>query len=581
MEDIGMERLEAKKINGHTYYYYSEWGWVNGKCRRKWQKYLGKLENIVKACEGGGPKPLYADVFQWGLPAALWKEASTANIVQEINDICPKRNQGLSTGEYIGVASVNRAISPNSKRSMWNWFSQTVLLRYLLGASKEALSSQRFWDHMDRIDDDKPSQIWKNIIKGVVERENIDLSSVSYDGTNFYTFIDTFNVRCKIALRGKNKQGQSNLRQVSYALFCSADGHMPLFYDVYEGNRNDAKQFPLMLEKFNTFLQEVRGRRCAPEDTTLIFDKGNNSPANFKMIDAMKLKFVGSVKLGEHKELAQISNGDERFKLCGAAGLDGTKAFRVKKTVYGKERVLVVSYNQNLFDAQWLTLQNDISKAIGRLAELQQKLRDRAAGLIKGGRTPTVASVEKQCERILCRQYMKQVITIGIREGKKKIPELEHAIDSAALSKLADTRLGKNIIISNRKSWNDSRIIEAYRSQFIIENVFKEMKDRTTGSWWPMNHWTDSKIGVHGLYCSIALLLRALMLRRVKAAKINLSMKRLLSELDNMRQVVNIYPKKRQQKTERRQAVLSRTSKLQDKLIDVLGLKEDQKLLLG
>ena len=581
MEDIDMERLEAKKINGHTYYYYSEWGWVNGKCRRKWQKYLGKLENIVKACEGGGPKPLYADVFQWGLPAALWKEALTANIIQEINDICPKRNQGLSTGEYIGIASLNRAISPNSKRSMWNWFSQTVLLRYLPGASKEALSSQRFWDHMDRFDDEKSSQIWKNIIKGVVKRENIDLSSVSYDGTNFYTFIDTFNVRCKIALRGKNKQGQNNLRQVSYALFCSADGHMPLFYDVYEGSRNDAKQFPLMLEKFNAFLQEVRGRRCAPEDTTLIFDKGNNSPANFKMIDAMKLKFVGSVKLGEHKELAQISNGDERFKPCGAAGLEGTKSFRVKKTVYGKERVLVVSYNQNLFDAQWLTLQNDISKAIGRLAELQQKLRDRAAGLIKGGRMPTAASVEKQCERILCRQYIKQVITIEIRVGKEKIPELEHAIDSAALTKLADTNLGKNIIISNRKSWNDPRIIEAYRSQFIIENVFKEMKDRTTGSWWPMNHWTDSKIGVHGLYCTIALLLRALMLRRVKAAKIDLSMKRLLSELDNMRQVVNIYPKKRQQKNERRQAVLSRTSELQDKLIDVLGLKEDQKLLLG
>lgn len=576
-----MERLEKKKISGHTYYYYSGWGWVNGKCRRKWQRYLGKLEDIVKACEGGGPAPLYADVFQWGLPAALWKEASTARIVQEINDLCPKRDQGLSTGEYIGVAAVNRAIHPNSKRAMWSWFSQTVLLRYLPDASKEALSSQRFWDHMDRVDGDKPATIWKNIIKGVAEREEIDLSSVSYDGTNFYTFIDTFNVRCKIARRGKNKQGQSNLRQVSYALFCSADGHLPLFYDVYEGNRNDAKQFPLMLEKFNTFLHEIRGRRCGPEDTTLIFDKGNNSPANFEMIDSMNLKFVGSVKLGEHKELAQISNSDDRFESCEAAGLDGTKAFRVKKTVYGKERVLIVSYNQNLFDAQWLTLQNDISKAIERLSTLQQKLRDRTAGLIKGGRTPTKASVEKQCERILSRQHMKQVITTSIREGKKKIPKLEHALDSVALSELADTHLGKNIIISNRESWDDSRIIEAYRSQFIIENVFKEMKDRTTGNWWPMNHWTDSKIKVHGLYCTIALLLRALMLRRVKSAKMHLSMKRLLSELDNMRQVINIYPRKRRQKTERRQAVLTRTSDLQDKLIDALGLKDEQNALLG
>ena len=569
-----MERLEKKMINGHAYYYYSEWGWVDGKCRRQWQRYLGKLEDIVKACEGGGPEPLYAEVFQWGLPAALWKEAATAQVVQKVDELCPKRNQGLSTGEYIGVASINRAISPNSKRSMWSWFSQTVLLRCLPGASKEALSSQRFWDHMDRIDDDKPIQIWKSIIKGVMDREEIDLSSVSYDGTNFYTFIDTFNVRCQIARRGKNKQGQSNLRQVSYALFCSADGQMPLFYDVYEGNRNDAKQFPLMLDKFNTFLHEIRGQHCAPVNTTLIFDKGNNSPANFKMIDDMKLKFVGSVKLGEHKELAQISNSDERFEACETESLAGTKAFRMNKIVYGKERVLVVSYNQNLFDAQWQTVQHDISKAIEKLAALQQKLHDRMTGLITNGRSPTLASVEQQCECILSRQYMKQVITTTIREGKEKIPEIEHAIDSAALADLANTYLGKNILISNQDSWNNSKIIEAYRSQFIIENVFKEMKDRTTGNWWPMNHWTDSKIMVHGLYCTIALLLRALMVRRVEAANMHLSMKRLLSELDDMRQVVNIYPKKSRQKTERRQVVLSRTSELQDKLINVLGLKE-------
>lgn len=576
-----MERLEAKKISGHTYYYYSDWGWVDGKCRRRWQRYLGKLEDIVKACEGGGPPPLCAEIFQWGLPTALWKETLAAKVIAETDALCPKRKQGLSTGEYIAVAAINRAIRPSSKRSMWDWFSRTALLRDLPDSSKEVLSSQRFWDHMDRVEGEKATQIWKNIIKGVVEQGQVDLSSVSYDGTNFYTFIDTFNVRCHIAKRGKNKQGRNNLRQVSYALFCCADGHMPLYYDVYDGNRNDAKQFPLMLRKFNTFLQELRGGSCAPGDTTLVFDKGNNSPTTFELIDSMQLKFVGSVKLGEHKELVQISNNDERFKSCANAGLDGTKAFRVKKTVYGKQRVLVVSYNQNLFDAQWLTVQNDISKAIERLSVLRQKLQDRTAGLIKGGRAPTLSSVEKQCAGILKRQYMKQVIKTTVRKGPRNIPYLEYALDVAALNELADTHLGKNIIITNRSGWNDVRIIEAYRSQFIIENVFKEMKDRTTGAWWPMNHWTDSKIRVHGLYCTIALLLRAVMLRRIKAAGMDLSMKRLLSELDDMRQVINIYPKKRRQRKVRKQAVLSRTSELQEKLIDVLGLKEEHETVLG
>ena len=85
---------------------------------------------------------------------------------------------------------------------------------------------------MDRINADTVPSIWKNIVKGVVKRENIDVSSVSYDGTNFYTFIHTFNTRSEIARRGKNKQGRDKLRQISYALFCCADSHMPLFYDV-------------------------------------------------------------------------------------------------------------------------------------------------------------------------------------------------------------------------------------------------------------------------------------------------------------------------------------------------------------
>ena len=254
-----MDRLEAKKIHGRTYYYYSKWAWVDGKCRRVWQKYLGKLENIVKAVDQGGPVPLYAEVFQWALPTALWQESDTAELLKHTDQLCPKRKQGLSTAEYLAIAAVNRAICPSSKRSMWEWFSQTSLLRQIPHASKSLLASQRFWDHMDRINAKTAASIWKHIIKGAIKREDIDLSSVSYDGTNFYTFIDTFNTRCQIAERGKNKQGRNNLRQVSYALFCCADGHVPLFYDVYEGNRHDVKQFPLMLRKFHSFFKELSG----------------------------------------------------------------------------------------------------------------------------------------------------------------------------------------------------------------------------------------------------------------------------------------------------------------------------------
>ena len=570
-----MERLEVKTIHGKQYYYYSKWGWKDKKCRRIWQKYLGKIEDIVKAVEGGGPPPRYADVFQWGLPCVLWKEIINAQVVEIIDGLCPKREQGLSTGQYLSIAAVNRAIQPKSKRSAWGWFSQTALVRFLPGASKSALGSQRFWDHMDRVDADKAMQIWQQVLHRTVKRESIDLSSVSYDGTNFYTFIDTFNVRCSIAKRGKNKQGRSNLRQVSYALFCSADGHMPLYYDVYEGNRNDAKEFPEILERFHKFLNEMCNGSRSERKTTVIFDKGNNSEANFSLIDSLKIGFVGSVKLDEHKDLAHISNKDNRFQSYLLKRLEGTKGFRVKKEVYGKQRTLVVTYNQNLYDAQWLTVQNDISKAMDKLASLRRRLEDRAAGIIKKGKCPSKVSVETQCKSILKRQHMKRLIKTEVTENSDGIPRLSYDMDGKALQELSETCLGKNILITNRDDWDDASIICAYRSQYMIEAVFKEMKDRCTGSWWPLHHWTDSKIRVHALYCTLALLLRALALRKLREAGLSLCMSRFLSELDGVREVVNVFPKKRGQKMARRQSVLTKTSELQDQILKILCLRKE------
>jgi transposase len=569
-----MERLECKTVKGHSYYYYSHWARVDGRPRRVWQKYLGKLDDIVQAVQGGGKAPVCAEVFDWGLPEALWRECCRADIVACVNRQCGRtRSRALSTGDYLALAALNRAIQPHSKRSLWRWFSQTVLVRHFPEASQKRLTSQRFWDHMERIKEADILPIWQSILERLVHREGLDLAAVCYDGTNYYTFIDTFNTHCDIARRGKNKQGRDSLRQVSYALFCCADGQVPLYFDVYEGNRNDSKQFPLLLNKFQQFLQRVAGPMRLPE-TTLIFDKGNNSADNFALLDELPLFFVGSVKLDEHKDLLQIANDDPRFTACAAERLPGTKAFHVTKKVYGRERTVVVTYNQNLFNAQWLTLQNDMAKASAKLAALQQRLDERDQGLIKGGKTPTSTSIKNQCAKILSRQHLKKVITVSVSETSNGRACVQYGVDATALRTLANTYLGKTLLLSNRSTWSDEQIIEAYRSQFLIEDVFKESKDRRTGSWWPMHHWTDSKIRVHGLYCTIAHLLRALLLRRVRQAGLQLSLKRLLAELGGIREVINIYPSKRGQKTAPQHTVLSRRSALQSQLTSILRLEE-------
>ncbi|MFC1834018.1 hypothetical protein ACFL2Q_04705 [Thermodesulfobacteriota bacterium] len=176
---------------------------------------------------------------------------------------------------------------------------------------------------------------------------------------------------------------------------------------------------------------------------------------------------------------------------------------------------------------------------------------------------------------------MRRLITTTATKWAAGIPRLCYDLDTEALSELADSYIGKNIIITDRQDWDDEAIISAYRGQFIIEDVFKQMKDRQTGRWWPLHHWTDSKIRVHGLYCTIALLLRALAFRRVRQAGMALSMSRFLSVLDDIREVVNIHPKKRGQKRTRAQIVLTQTSDLRDRIIEIPALKKGDNTILG
>src|SRR5438876_3838885 len=99
-----MQRLEAKSIHGRTYYYLSQWGWKNGKCRRLSQKYLGKLEDLAQAVQGTGPAPEYAVVLDWGLPQALWREADRAQVVEHVNQLDRKSTRLNSSHPSISYA---------------------------------------------------------------------------------------------------------------------------------------------------------------------------------------------------------------------------------------------------------------------------------------------------------------------------------------------------------------------------------------------------------------------------------------------------------------------------------------------
>jgi len=107
------------------------------------------------------------------------------------------------------------------------------------------------------------------------------------------------------------------------------------------------------------------------------------------------------------------------------------------------------------------------------------------------------------------------------------------------------------------------------KRRYIIEDAFKQMKDRKIGIWWPMFHWTNQMIQVHGLYCSLSLLLRALVIKKVKNSGITLPVNKLHEKLWGIREVLNVFSNSR--KT--RQSVVSKMDEIQQRLFDLFNMK--------
>src|SRR5437899_1131943 len=128
-----MPSLTAKQIDGHTYFYARYCQRVDGKPKIVRQVYLGRIEDLVASSEQAHlpPLPLETQVASFGDVAALWDMAARLDLVPLLDSLFPKRQQGLSCGQYLLLAAINRAIAPTSKTHFADWYRHTILPRLL------------------------------------------------------------------------------------------------------------------------------------------------------------------------------------------------------------------------------------------------------------------------------------------------------------------------------------------------------------------------------------------------------------------------------------------------------------------
>ena len=559
-----MASLTAKKVKGRTYYYLRECRRVQGKPKIVRQIYLGSAETIQRVFEQAEnpPAPSRVAVHQFGAVSALFGLAETIGIRDIVNTHVPKRDQGLTCGDYLLLAVINRAVHPTSKAALADWYATTVLDR-MIPAPPALLASQRFWDHLGMLNEAKIAAIEQDLTRRIVQQYGIDLSALVYDGSNFFTFIDS-RTPGELAQRGHNKQKRTDLRQVSLGLLVSTDFHLPLLHVVYPGNVVDATEFKSLSD---LLVERHKALSGGCHDITLIFDKGNNSQEAFTTLDNSPYHFVGSLVPSQHEELLDVPLA--KFHAMEDSRLEATQAYRTRKSVFGQERTILVTHNPALLEGQLRGLSQHLDKARCKLAELQGRLARWVQGRETRGRAPKLASVERQVREILSAQFLTQLlpVEIGQRNG---MPTLSWQTDQNALERLSNRLFGKTILFSDREDWTDEQIVLAYRSQSKIEDVFKLMKHPTYLRWQPQYHWTNEMIRAHAFCCVLAVTLVSLLQRELARKGLTMSIPAILEELCGVYETTFVYPG-----TTRRPVIknlLADLTPTQENLLKLLGL---------
>lgn len=556
-----MASLTKKIINGRPYYYLRETAWVEGRPKVVRTTYLGRAEDIERRLAEGPGEPKAVEVRGFGAVAAAFRLARELGLAEAIDrQLGARRGRRPSVGELIELAAINRACAPRSKRQLADWHSRSALAR-LRPFPRRALSSQRFWDAMDRLSDEQIRGAEAEIVRRAVERFEVELRPLVYDTTNFATFVDSANRRNTIAQRGHAKGGRRDLRLVGLALCVALDGNLPLVHQPYQGNRNDATEFPAALALIRRRLTDLGLSGEQLKELTLVYDRGNNSASNQELADALGLGIVGSLTPAHHPPLLAVPRN--RFRAL--EGIEGTSCHRTTLELYGRERTVLVTHSESFDQKQARSFAQTLQKARRQLSELK--------GVVERGRhRMDERRCQERVDEILRRRWLAEVVKVDFDLAARR---LSFRTDQRALEGVRRREFGKRIVFTDRHQWTDEEIVAAYRSQSEAEGAFRQMKDPDFAAFSPAFHWTDQKLRVHAFYCTLALLLVNLIEREVRRAGVELGPKLALRLLSEIHETTLVYPpaggKQGRPKLRTRLAEMDHT---QRQLFDALALAE-------
>jgi len=455
--------------------------------------------------------------------ALLWV-AEQLDVVGVINRACGSvgARSGPSIGEMVLAVAIQRACSPGPKRELGEFLDGALPRVSCLGA--RSFTGQAFHRLASQVNAERLDSAQIMLAKAAVERFELTTSVLAFDTTNFDTHIAT-TTPGELARRGHAKSKRSDLRVVGLGVLVSETGHVPLFHRTYAGNSSDQSVFESCLDdlgRLHDALDQGEGR-TKPAERTVVRDGGFWSEQLELDLDFIGYYSIISLPLGHSAAEQALDEAAKRGAMKRLKGkLRDVRAARLRTKVGELDRTLVVVESQELLEGQKRGIKARLAKQTKELKALESRV---AKGNI------TRSRLETRVTQALRREHLSAFVVTEIG-GDERAPTFSWRVDIPLRRRLERTRLGKRVLCTDRHSWTTERLVEGFRGQWNVEELFRRTKGGDVVPWGPSFQRADASLRTHTFATVLGLMLVSL--ARI-ALKTRASPRRMMAELAGIR----------------------------------------------
>ena len=455
----------TKNSVGKTYYHLVESYWENGKSRQRTLMSLGRagedrMEDVVAAISKH--KDVFTvleiaksisvkDTFILGPLLILERLFKTSGIDEVLSDVAKQHPKlGFDLRNLVFTMAASRFIQPGSKLKIYEHWQK----RFFPEMVERDIDLHQLYRVLDVLAAHK-DEIEKKLFYHGRDLLNLDVDVVLYDLTTL-RFESTRTDLGKLRQFGYSKERRSDLTQVVLGLLVTPEG-VPIGFEVYPGNTFEGKTISSIVDKLR---EEYRVRRFI-----FVADRGLFSKKNLTELKGEnKLgEFIVGMKLGvfkkRHEEFYDIS----RFRFLN-------DELAVYETTHEGDRC-IITWSKARAERDRRAREDVLDKIRHKLSKKKVRSKDFVSN----------------------KTYQRYVL--GLSEGKEFVLNENAIAEDAA-------RDGFFGVLTNVESMGAQKIVENYKSLWIVEDAFGEIKGSLKSR--PVFHWKDRRIIGHLMLCFLA-----------------------------------------------------------------------------